>query len=140
MDDDALNHYDGRAEMCTYGIGFRSTGSIISLDPLNVKKVRLWLKAHRETGKNEQDGGEWEWEEAVHKIGQDTQDTIPYLVAEGKEHIEYEDSPGVVIDPTLHTWLFDFCALLAQHSRVSEPAPPMEEARVGYTRWKAQYA
>ena len=55
---------------------------------------------------------------------QDTQDTIPCLVAEGEEHIDYEDSPEVVIDPKLRTWLFDFCALLAQHARVSEHAAP----------------
>ena len=51
-----------------------------------------------------------ETEEAVPKIGQDT-----CLVAEGEEHTECKDSPEVVIDPTLRTWLFDFCALLAQH-------------------------
>ena len=54
--------------------------------------------------------GENETEEAVPKIGQDT-----CLVAEGEEHTECKDSPEVVIDPTLRTWLFDFCALLAQH-------------------------
>ena len=116
---------------------------IISLcrifNPLNVKKVQLWLKVHKEMGENATEREEGR-EKTVPKIMKDTQDTIPYLAAEGDEHTKYEDFSEVVIDPTLRTWLFHFCALLAQHSQVSEPVPSMEEGRVGFTRWRAQPA
>ena len=104
-----------------------------------MKKVQLWLKVHKEMGENatEREGRR---EKTVSKIMQDTQDTIPYLAAEGDEHTKYEDFSEVVIDPTLRTWLFHFCALLAQHSKVSEPVPPMEEGRVEFARWRAQPA
>ena len=45
------------------------------------------------------------------------------MIAEGEEHIDHEDSTGIAIDPTLHTWIFDVCALSAKHSLVSELAP-----------------
>ena len=75
---------------------------VMDFNPVNVKKMRLWLKGKRQVDENQTEGEwEWEWEEAVPEIGQDTQDTIPYLVAEGEEDIGHEYSTEVVIDPTL---------------------------------------
>jgi len=80
---------------------------VLDFNPVNVKKMQLWLKEKREVGENETEG-EWEWEEAVPEIGKDTQNTIPYLVPEGEEDIDHEDSTEVVVDPTLRMWIFDF--------------------------------
>jgi len=75
---------------------------VLDFNPVNVKKMQLRLKEKRKVDENETEGEwRWEWEEAVPKIGQDTQDTIPYLVAEGEEDIGHEYSTGVVINPTL---------------------------------------
>ena len=75
---------------------------VLDFNPVNVKKMRLWLKEKRKVDGSEIEGEwEWEWEEAVPEIGKDTQDTIPYLAAEGEQDIRHEDSTEVVIDPTL---------------------------------------
>jgi hypothetical protein len=49
---------------------------VMDFNPVNVKKMRLWLKEKRQVDENQTEG-EWEgqWEEAVPEIGQDTQDT-----------------------------------------------------------------
>ena len=75
---------------------------VLDFNPVNVKKMRLWLKEKRKVDGNKTEGDwDWDWEEAVPEIGKDTQDTIPYLAAEGEQDIRHEDSTEVVIDPTL---------------------------------------
>ncbi|KIM37681.1 hypothetical protein M413DRAFT_448215 [Hebeloma cylindrosporum] len=69
---------------------------VLDFNPVNVRKMRLWLKEQRATVVDDD-----VWEDFMH-IEPETQVTTSVdLNTEGEEHVDHEDPPDVVIDPTL---------------------------------------
>ena len=87
---------------------------VLDFNPVNVKKMQLWLKAQREVGEYRAEEWEGQWDEAVPENGWHMQNTNPTLISEGEEHIDHEDAPELAIDPTLRTWIFDFLRLVGK--------------------------